>query len=171
MGRPKAYDRDAVLIAARDLFWERGYQATSLSDLEERTGLNRSSLYQEFGSKHSLLDVALSCYVNEVVAALLEDLHGPAASLETIVAFFAQLAALLGSATRPATHGCLLVNTIAELAARDERRPPRGRRLPHAAARWLCRALTAASQLGQIDTDTVEARAELLAALLLGVWG
>ena len=47
MGRPKGYDRDDVVVAARDLFWERGYEATSISDLEQRTGLNRSSLYQK----------------------------------------------------------------------------------------------------------------------------
>jgi len=53
-GRPKGYDRRAVLVVARDLFWEKGYEATSISDLERHTGLNRSSLYQEFGSKRDL---------------------------------------------------------------------------------------------------------------------
>ena len=170
MARPKAYDRNAVLIAARDLFWERGYEATSLSNLEERTGLNRSSLYQEFGSKHGLLEAALSCYLNEVVAALLADLDGPAASLETIVTFFARLAALLSSANRPATHGCLLVNTIAELAARDERIRPAAADYHARLHAGFAAALTKASQLGQIDADTIDARTELLAALVLGVW-
>ena len=54
MARPKDYDRDDVLISARDLFWEQGYEATSITELEERTGLNRSSLYREFGSKYGL---------------------------------------------------------------------------------------------------------------------
>jgi hypothetical protein len=45
MGRPKGYDRETILVAARDLFWEQGYERTSIADLEERTGLNRSSLY------------------------------------------------------------------------------------------------------------------------------
>ena len=54
MGRPKGYDRETVLLAARDLFWEQGYERTSIADLEERTGLNRSSLYTEFGSKRQL---------------------------------------------------------------------------------------------------------------------
>ena len=170
MARPKAYDRDAVLVAARNLFWERGYEATSISDLEQRTGLNRSSLYQEFGSKHALLEAALSSYVDEVVAALLADLHGAAASLETVAAFFARLAALFRSSTRPAMHGCLLVNTIAELEGRDERVRPAGAGYRRRLRAGFAAALTKASQLGQIETDTVDARAELLVALLLGVW-
>ena len=60
MARPKGYDRDAVLVAARDLFWEQGYERASIADLEKRTGLNRSSIYQEFGSKRELFSAALS---------------------------------------------------------------------------------------------------------------
>src|ERR1700757_4861162 len=59
MARPKSYERDTVLIAARDVFWERGYEATSIAALEERTGLSRSSLYEEFGSKRDLFQAAL----------------------------------------------------------------------------------------------------------------
>jgi TetR/AcrR family transcriptional regulator, transcriptional repressor for nem operon len=58
VGRPKGYDRALALLAARDLFWEQGYERTSIADLEARTGLNRSSLYQEFGSKRQLFESA-----------------------------------------------------------------------------------------------------------------
>ena len=70
MARPKGYDRDAVLTAARDLFWEQGYEAVSVADLEQRTGLNRSGIYQEFGSKHGLFAAALDCYADRVIAGL-----------------------------------------------------------------------------------------------------
>jgi AcrR family transcriptional regulator len=170
VARPRAYDRDSAIIAARDLFWERGYEATTISELEAGTGLNRSSLYHEFGSKHALLDTALSCYAEEVVAPLLADLHGPAASLETVVAFFARLAALFRSAARPATHGCLLVNTVAELAARDERVRAAGADYHRRLRGAFGAALANAGRLGEIDAGTVETRAELLSALLLGAW-
>jgi AcrR family transcriptional regulator len=75
LARPKAYQRASVLMAARDLFWECGYEATSISALEARTGLNRSSLYQDFGSKHELLEEVIGCYVEEVVGSMLADLH------------------------------------------------------------------------------------------------
>jgi len=70
MARPKGYDRDAVLVAARDLFWEQGYERASIADLEKRTGLNRSSIYQEFGSKRELFSAALQCYADRVIAEI-----------------------------------------------------------------------------------------------------
>ena len=76
MARPKGYDRDTVLLAARDLFWEQGYHATSIAELEQSTGLNRSSIYQEFGSKHGLFEAALECYIDRVVAMLFADMRG-----------------------------------------------------------------------------------------------
>ena len=130
MSRPKAYERNSVVLAARDLFWERGYEATSISDLEQRTGLNRSSLYQEFGSKHELLAAALTCYADQVVDPLLADLSAPGADLDTIDALFTRLADLFSSGARPATSGCLLVNSIAELASREDRVRSARRRLP-----------------------------------------
>ncbi len=49
MGRPKEYVRDEVLDAATHVFWEKGYEGTSVSDLVEGTGLHRRSMYEEFG--------------------------------------------------------------------------------------------------------------------------
>jgi AcrR family transcriptional regulator len=136
MPRPKAYERDAVVMAARNLFWERGYEAASISDLEQRTGLNRSSLYQEFGSKHELLEAALTSYAEEVVAALLADVSDPTGDLDTIAALFMRLADLFRYRLRSA----------------------------------FAAALTHASQLGEVDADSVQSRADLLTAALMGVW-
>src|SRR5262249_24207113 len=105
MGRPRGYDRDNVLVAARDLFWEQGYEATSISDLEQRTGLNRSSLYHEFGSKHELFEAALECYADRVIAQLLADLRNDEATLDTVAALFRRLAKLFRTHTGlPARH-------------------------------------------------------------------
>lgn len=54
MARPREFDEDEVLAAALRLFWEKGYEATLLSDLMEVTGLTKSSLYQAFGNKEGL---------------------------------------------------------------------------------------------------------------------
>ena len=170
MARPKAYERDAALIAARDLFWERGYEATSISDLEQRTGLNRSSLYQEFGSKRNLFQAALDCYADQVIAALLADLCAPTASLETIVSLFARLAELFRSQARAATHGCLLVNATAELASRDERVRPAAAAYRERLRASFAAALTHSAELDEIDTAVVQPRAQLLAATLMGIW-
>jgi len=62
MPRTKEFDPEEVLEAAMELFWENGFEATSAQDLVDRTGLNRSSLYNTFGSKQELYLRALDHY-------------------------------------------------------------------------------------------------------------
>jgi AcrR family transcriptional regulator len=61
-GRPRSFDRDAALREAMTLFWERGYEGTSLADLAEAMGIGQSSLYAAFGSKEALFREAVSLY-------------------------------------------------------------------------------------------------------------
>lgn len=61
-GRPRAFDRDAALSAATHLFWQKGYAATSISDLTEAMGIGSPSLYAAFGSKEALYGEALRYY-------------------------------------------------------------------------------------------------------------
>lgn len=170
VGRPKGYDRERALDSARDIFWERGYEATSISDLERRTGLNRSSIYQEFGNKRALFDAVLECYADQVIAPLLADLHEPDAGLDALAAFFTRLGQLFRSGADVAARGCLLVNAIAELAAtQDSIRP--------AASAYRDRLRTAfhhtlenAASDGEADASAIDRRARLLASTLTGIW-
>ena len=114
-GRPKGYDRDTALLAARDLFWEQGYERTSIGDLEARTGLNRSSLYQEFGSKRQLFEAALECYADRVIANLLAGLGSDrAAGLDSVSGLFRHLGELFRCDTAVSARGCVIVNAIAD---------------------------------------------------------
>ena len=63
MGRPIGFDRDAALEAAMLLFWERGYEGTSMADLTQAMGLNPSSIYAAFGDKHALFSHAAKRYM------------------------------------------------------------------------------------------------------------
>lgn len=59
VGRPRIFDMEAALEAAMLLFWEQGYEATSLAQLRETTGLSSASLYGAFGSKEGLFEKAV----------------------------------------------------------------------------------------------------------------
>jgi AcrR family transcriptional regulator len=170
VARPKSYDRNAALAAARDLFWERGYEATSIADLENCTGLNRSSIYAEFGSKHNLFEAALECYADQVIVLLHEGLRDGEAGLAAAAGLFTRLAELLDCHPVLGTHGCLMVNTIAELAARDERIRPAAAQYRDRVRSDFTAALGRAAVAGDIRADTVNARAQLLAAALMGTW-
>lgn len=61
-GRPRAFDRETALQAAIDVFWERGYEGTRVSDLTTAMGLNAPSLYATFGSKEDLFREAVAHY-------------------------------------------------------------------------------------------------------------
>jgi TetR/AcrR family transcriptional repressor of nem operon len=65
MGRPKEFDRDAVLDRALEVFWDRGYDGTSMADLVESLGIGRQSLYDTFGDKRALYLLALDRYRTE----------------------------------------------------------------------------------------------------------
>jgi TetR/AcrR family transcriptional regulator, copper-responsive repressor len=73
-GRPRGYDPDAALAAARDAFWDEGYAATSLDDLSARMEMNRPSLYGAFGDKRSLYHLTLGRYREASRAGLTEGL-------------------------------------------------------------------------------------------------
>jgi AcrR family transcriptional regulator len=62
-GRPISFDRDAALEAAMLLFWERGFEGTSMTDLTQAMGLNPSSIYAAFGDKHTLFSRAVNRYM------------------------------------------------------------------------------------------------------------
>ena len=74
MARPREFEVDIALERAMEAFWSKGYEATSLDDLCEGTGLSRSSLYATFGSKRNLLLRSVDRYVaqrNPQIAAVL----------------------------------------------------------------------------------------------------
>lgn len=63
MGRPINFDKDAALEAAMLIFWERGFEGTSMADLTQAMGLNPSSIYAAFGDKHALFQLAVKRYM------------------------------------------------------------------------------------------------------------
>jgi TetR/AcrR family transcriptional regulator, transcriptional repressor for nem operon len=117
MAGKKAFVPDQALQQAMDLFWERGYEGSSVEDILAATGLGRGSLYATFGDKHALYLAALDRYCAaalEQMGAFLDRPGSPRAVLEELFCFYVD--ALAGD---PAHRGCLLVNAHVELAPHD----------------------------------------------------
>ena len=170
MARPRAYETARVVAAAADVFWERGYQNTSIGDLEERTGLDRSSLYHAFGSKQALFAAALDCYVENSIDERLGGMRQPDAGLDSVAAFFGMMARAFGANPGMAKFGCLMVNTVAELGARDPESARAGAAYRDRLREAFGAALDRAAARGEVDAGRVHARADLLASLTMGLF-
>jgi TetR/AcrR family transcriptional regulator, transcriptional repressor for nem operon len=117
MSRTKEFDPDVVLQRAMELFWERGFDATSMSDLVEHMGIGRASLYDTFGTKHDLYLAAMRRYLQDNEAGFLTALAQPGPALPALRAFVESWAdEALGDRNR---RGCLVVNAAIELSTRD----------------------------------------------------
>lgn len=127
VGRPRAFDTDAALEKAMQVFWQKGYEGASLSDLTEAMGINRPSLYAAFGNKEELFRKALDCYGEGPAAYVLEALKEPTAKA-VIEKLITAGTTLLSDPRNP--RGCLAVQAAlccgdeansARLAARERR--------------------------------------------------
>lgn len=78
-GRPREFDTDEALGHALRLFWQKGYEGTSLSDLTEAMGITRPSLYAAFGNKENLFSLALDLYEKDKLAYIGEAVEAPTA--------------------------------------------------------------------------------------------
>ena len=116
MARPREFDEGAVLDAAVLCFWSRGYEATSVRDLVEKTGITAASLYNAFGDKRAIYEKALDHYVEGSVADRIRRCE-VLAPRDAIGAFFEEiLKRSLGDRER---KGCMLVNAALDVAPHD----------------------------------------------------
>ncbi len=114
-GRPRSFDKEQALDAALRIFWEKGYEGASLSDLTEAMGINRPSLYAAFGDKEALFRQVLERYEHGPVAYMSEALSAPTAR----AAVERMLKGTIAALTRPQSpRGCLYVQGA--LACGDE---------------------------------------------------
>jgi AcrR family transcriptional regulator len=158
-----------VVHAARDVFSEHGPELTSIVDLERHTGLDRSSLYNAFGSKQALFEAALRSYLEDGIESRLSPLRQPDAGLKTVAGFFVGMAQTLRTDPDQAARGCLMVNAVAELGARDPRTALAGSYRDAFRSAFLT-ALRQAAARGETSAQRVRPRAKLLAALTMGLF-
>jgi len=113
LARTPEFDQEQVLDAALHAFWRKGYEATTLSDLLEATGLARQSLYNTFGDKRALFLASLRRYADVGVGRLSEALEGGSVRAAIRAVFEDVL-----RCSNPG-QGCFLVNAATELLPRD----------------------------------------------------
>lgn len=115
-GRPKVFDREAALDKAMTLFWQHGYEATSLSDLVEATGAKAPTLYAEFTNKEGLFRAVLDRYIARFAAKHEAQLFCEEKSVKSALEdYFTAVATCFTSKDTPA--GCFMINTSATLAS------------------------------------------------------
>ena len=147
-GPPKQFDPSQALLRARDVFWRRGYDGASLSELEDALGIGRKSLYDTFGSKRELYLRALDCYVDTVIGRIcagLEDPRGtPLANLERVLGKLQRHHASTDSL------GCLLGVAMGQAERADEDVAARVRGGLERLERGFERALRRARDAGEL---------------------
>ncbi|NSC21995.1 TetR/AcrR family transcriptional regulator [Streptomyces albus subsp. chlorinus] len=128
-GRPRTFDRDAALEAAMRVFWERGYEATSLAELTEAMGIRPPSLYAAFGSKEQLFREAVELYERTEGSATSQALDEAATAREGVHEALRRNACRYTEPGKPS--GCMVVlagtnctpenEPVRELLAKDRR--------------------------------------------------
>jgi TetR/AcrR family transcriptional repressor of nem operon len=168
MPRRRAYSDGDLAVAAKQVFWNRGYERTAVDDLQHATGLSRSSLYLAFDTKRALFDAALAEYVTSFIDPRIGPVEAPDAGLREAAGFFRGLARYFER--DDADRGCLFINSIAELAGRDASFSPVARDFTTRVRAAFTNALSHAAADGAMEPSQVSRRAQMLTATFLGVW-
>jgi len=106
-GRPREFDRAVALRRAMEVFWERGYEGTSVGDLTAAMGINRPSLYAAFGSKEALFREAVELYNRLEGEAVERALHEAPTAREAVEGMLRVNADAYVEPTTP--RGCMIV--------------------------------------------------------------
>jgi TetR/AcrR family transcriptional repressor of nem operon len=116
MARHKEFEREEALHKAMEVFWSRGYEAASIQDLVRHMGINRQSIYDTFGDKHSLYLQALDRYRQVEGRRLVELLERPGSVRKCLRQLFEEVVEkTLSDRER---RGCFMGNATSELAGR-----------------------------------------------------
>lgn len=163
MGRHKGYDRQAVLDKAMGLFWKKGFEGTHLQELVEVTGLNRFSLYKEFGGKEGLFEEAVEKYLSDLQglgAFLTREPFG----LENVLEYLRQII------HTDFSYGCFMVNTLTQKHVVQDQITERVRNFALGSEVALRKNFQAAQAKGEIPENLdVDALAKFLLVFDMGL--
>ncbi len=117
MSAPAKFNRDAVIEKAKNLYWEKGYHATSMRNLQEVIDMRPGSIYAAFGNKDNLFMAALDRYAAEGMALLADCVASEQRKLGALKRFLQQLT--LANRTHAPSGMCMIVKSVAEFSQQD----------------------------------------------------
>ncbi|MFT3863380.1 MAG: TetR/AcrR family transcriptional regulator [Solirubrobacterales bacterium] len=148
-GRPPSHDREEALARALDLFWEQGYEATSIADLTAATGMAPPSLYAAFGSKGGLFEEVVELYAREHRAFMARALAEEPTLRAGIERMLREAAAAYTLPDHP--RGCLVISAAVNCDSPEVRESLR--RMRATGVRRLQRVIAAAIEAGELGPE------------------
>jgi AcrR family transcriptional regulator len=167
-GRTRSFDRDEALERAMHVFWEHGYDATSISLLTEAMNIGAPSMYAAFGDKRTLFDEALDGYLRTYGAFTVRALAEEQRARDAIARLLREAAAAYTGPGHP--PGCLLISAATNCTPQSANVKARLRDLRAQGDRALEQKIAAAAHAGELPVDTdVHALATFYAATMQGM--
>ena len=168
MARTRQFDERQALTAAILQFWEKGYEGTSLQDLEAAMGLTRTSIYNAFGNKRQLFERVLSCYQESVLASLFVAMDSAANIRDGVRRLLDAALGIHFDKDNPG--GCLVVLSVLESEQHDEHSRAMLEQTMQELKRLLQSRLTQAKKTGELPADLDAAgMATTIAATMAGM--
>ena len=167
MSRPKEFNPDDAIEKAMQVFWHKGYEATSMEDLLSAMDLNRGSLYDTFGDKRQLFLKVMDRYCATFVGPQFSLLDQPGPALPTLRRFISGM--IEGSLADPQRRGCLIANTVVELSPHEQEIAGTLRLTLRMVEDTFFKVLARAKQQGELKPDKdPRALARFLATMMQG---
>ena len=164
-GRPREFDEDEVLDRLVELFWTEGFESASLADIVAAAGLNKSSIYNAFGSKNELFYRVLDRYLDQRRGFLMS--HVAEGGLDVVLGLI-EMMRLDVTAVVPG-RGCLAVNSTTELGLRDDQAKEVAKKYRSMMREALEPALHHAAEHGEIRPELVDVYADTMLSLAVGI--
>lgn len=150
MARPREFDRDAALTAAIEVFWSKGFAATSTEDLVQAMGIGRQSFYNAFGDKRRLYLEALETYQRNATSCHIGRLTAPASPLDGLRDL---LIGLIPDDDALRCRGCLGAGSVGEFGVTDPELTEMREKMIAAFRARVVERLSEGQKLGEIDPE------------------
>lgn len=151
MARTREFDERQALVKAMLVFWENGYEGTSIQDLEAAMGLNRTSIYNAFGNKRAVFERVMACYKESVMSALFERMDSAPNIKEGVRRLLNGALDIHFDTDNPG--GCLVVLSVLESHQHDARTQDSMAQTIHDLKDMLHARLTKARRSGELSRE------------------